>query len=82
MNMKKTIKVIMESKFEDIKKGDLVITGEIHRVVKVFNTEEKSFSVVTIKPKCDVCFKHKHKCNHQRVMSLGYGQQSFLKIRK
>ena len=33
---RKIIKVLVNTKFEDIKRGDFVITGEIHKVVKLF----------------------------------------------
>ena len=73
----KLIKVKEDTKFEDISEGDLVITGEIHRVVKLFDSQDNSFLVKVVKPECSCLAKI---CKHTYSMKVGYGQNSFLKI--
>ena len=64
---------------EGIKPGDLVITAEIHRVVKRFGSHKGSWAVVDVHPVCGTC--KTRKCFHERIMHEGYGQQGIMKLR-
>jgi len=82
----KTIIVKRDTKLKDLKVGDYVITGEIARVTKIGDRwrgyydkgVKTDIHVVTVLPQCGVCGKKK--CLHEYIKSVGYGQQSILKV--
>ena len=62
---------------EGFKVGDLVITGEIHRITSLDSCG--GVEVSTLLPKCSVC---KGECKHHRIMDAGHGQQKFMKLKE
>ena len=83
----KTIKVQTDTKLSDLKVGDLVITAEIHRVTHISTADEcgpydknkrTNIFVTNVKPQCGSC--KSSKCKHERVMTVGWGQQCIQKI--
>ena len=76
---------------DEIKKDDLVITGEIE-VIRGFwehspKTGEKKFRAVTVIPSCCVDHSNHEKlpwtnCGHEHVVEIGFGQNSRLKLMK
>jgi len=76
-------KVRVNSSPQSLKKGDLVITFEIHKVVKKFNGDEPNeFSVVGVLPGCTVLNCKKHGCGHEYIMKTGIGQRGITKLLK
>ena len=59
-------------------KGDLVVTAEIHRVIKKFGPGR--YEVATIWPECGCC--RKKECIHPRVMHVGPGQHGVMKLKR
>jgi len=84
----KTILVKGDTKLSDLKVGDLVITAEIARIVKVdrgphgyYDKGEKTYiHVVTVRPRCETCGKKK--CVHEYIKTVGWGQQEIAKVLK
>jgi hypothetical protein len=71
-----TLLVKKNTKLKDIKVGDIVMTGELHVVREI---RGKNWIAVTqLKPQCGCC-KSK-RCGHQYIKSIGWGQQSVLKV--
>lgn len=73
------------------KVGDLVLTGEIHRVVAIGGKYEMpgSIVVVDVVPECHTCrkwlrkMKKRGECSHQRVMKIrSWGQHAAMKLRR
>jgi hypothetical protein len=86
MSKRKTIKVLMDTKLSDLKVGDLVITAELHRVEAIGDPErgyydrggKTNISVSQVKPQCGAC--KKQRCEHTRVMTVGWGQHCIAKV--
>ena len=77
------MKIRFNSKPSTLRKGDLVITFEIHKVVGKFDGDgENEFSVVGVLPCCSVLGCRKDGCGHSRIMSTGFDQQGITKILK
>ena len=77
-----------DTKLSDLKVGDLVMTAEIGRITKIGSGSRRyqdkgtktAIYVVDVKPRCSTC-KQKP-CNHERIMTIGWGQQECAKIIK
>ena len=77
------MEIRFNSKPQTLKKGDLVITFEIHKVIGKFDGDEKNeFSVVDVLPCCSVLNCIKTGCGHEGIKSTGFGQQGITKILK
>ena len=76
LNKVNNLIVDMNTKLSDLKPGDLVITAEIHRVIKV--EDEEHITCVDVKPLCQAC--NPDPCGHEYIKELGWGQQSIAKI--
>jgi len=75
--MKPDVKRLMSRfSFDKIKRGDLLITAEIHRVKRV--RKDGLLDVVTVSEECCAC---NGECQHERVMSRVWGQQGAMKIK-
>lgn len=74
-----------------IKKGDLVVTGEIYRVLgpfkpsrsgyRDFKGSRTEFRAVRVWPECEVCAPHGVECLHRCIKYAGGGQQGIVKLR-
>ncbi len=71
----KTILVKADTKLADIKEGDVVMTGELHEVVKI---DGNHLHVVQVRPRCETCGSRK--CSHRYIKRVGWGQQSVQKV--
>jgi hypothetical protein len=59
------------------KRGDLVVTAEIHRVHKV--KPDGKMEVSTVYPVCEVCQKNGYpECVHRHIVSPGPGQHGVM----
>lgn len=77
------MKIRFNSKPSTLRKGDLVITFEIHKVVGKFDGhEENEFRVIGVLPCCTVLNCRKTGCGHECIMSTGFGQHGITKILK
>jgi hypothetical protein len=70
------IRVKKNTTLKDLKVGDLVMTGELAVVRKI--NGRKWIKVTSIKPQCSCC--KSRKCGHEYIKSVGWGQQSVLKV--
>lgn len=85
----KTILVKADTELSDLKVGDLVMTAELHKIVKINNPghskycvgrQETNFLVVDVLPHCDSCGRHQ--CKHEHFKWLGWGQHCLAKVLK
>lgn len=79
-------KFLSQFKTNLFKKGDLVLTAEVHRVVDPEwgtlngNRYSGKISVVTVYPRCEACHAARVPCDHQRIMEIDApgGQQAVM----
>lgn len=71
----KTITVKADTRLKDLKAGDLVMTAELMRVVKV--RRGNRVDVVNVKPQCRVCGQG---CTHEFIRHIGWGQHGIVKV--
>jgi len=74
----KTITLNLDTKKKDLKPGDLVMTCQLMRVVKIVDSDSYPLRCVDVRPQCGVC--KKKTCAHECCKYAGYGQQGVLKV--
>ena len=84
---KGVLKVRFNSQPSTFRKGDLVITFEIHKVVGKFepshsHPSKNQFSVAGVLPICSIGECNRTGCEHKNIMETGEVQQGITKILK
>ena len=82
---RKKITVLADTKVKDLKVGDLVMTGEIMRIVKIVPQRKRYHQeggtwlcCVIVKPRCSIC--RGKPCIHEFIKTIGCGQQCIQKV--
>lgn len=75
-------KFLKQFTFTGIREGDLLLVGEVVRVVSTKDNGRWEIEAANVERDCEECRKlNLPECIHTRTMRIGFGQQGVMKLK-